>query len=101
MKVNQKAIIFVSNSTTLDVLYKLFLQDGYNTIKYKDNNSLERFRADADIQILIATDDAAKGLDIEYCPVVVNYDMIFIIQFKWSRGFAGATDKDRILMCWL
>lgn len=77
MKVNQKAIIFVSNSTTLDVLYKLFLQDGYNTIKYKDNNSLERFRADADIQILIATDDAAKGLDIEYCPVVVNYDMIY------------------------
>lgn len=77
MKVNQKAIIFVNNSTTLDVLYKIFLQEGYDTIKYKDNDSLEKFRADTDIQILIATDDAAKGLDIEYCPVVVNYDMIY------------------------
>lgn len=77
MKVNQKAIIFVNNSTTLDVLYKIFLQEGYNTLKYKDNDSLEKFRADEDIQILIATDEAAKGLDIEYCPVVVNYDMIY------------------------
>ena len=77
MKVNQKAIIFVNNSTTLDVLYKIFLREDYNTLKYKDNDSLEKFRADEEIQILIATDEAAKGLDIEYCPVVVNYDMIY------------------------
>lgn len=77
MKVNQKAIIFVNNSTTLDVLYKIFLREDYNTLKYKDNDSLEKFRADEEIQILIAIDEAAKGLDIEYCPVVVNYDMIY------------------------
>lgn len=77
MKVNQKAIVFVDNSTTLDNLYMIFRQNGYNTLKYKDNDSLEQFRNDDDIQILVTTDSAAKGLDIEYCPIVVNYDMIY------------------------
>lgn len=77
MKVNQKAIIFVENSTTLDVLYQIFRQNDYETIKYKDNESLELFRNEKDIQILITTDIAAKGLDIEYCPVVVNYDLLY------------------------
>lgn len=77
MKVNQKAIIFVDKNTTLDYLYKVFLKNGYNTLKYKDNETLDRFRREDEIQILITTDKAAKGLDIEYCPVVVNYDMLY------------------------
>ena len=77
MKVNQKAIVFVDNSTTLDNLYMIFRQNGYNTLKYKDNDTLEQFRNNEDMQILVTTDTAAKGLDIEYCPVVVNYDMIY------------------------
>lgn len=77
MKVNQKAIVFVDNNTTLDNLYMIFRQNGYNTLKYKDNETLEHFRRDDEIQILVAADSAAKGLDIEYCPVVVNYDMIY------------------------
>lgn len=77
MKVNQKAIVFVDNNTTLDNLYMIFRQNGYNTLKYKDNDTLEQFRNNEDMQILVTTDTAAKGLDIEYCPVVVNYDMIY------------------------
>ena len=77
MKVNQKAIVFVDNNTTLDNLYMVFRQNGYNTLKYKDNDTLEKFRNEEDVQILVTTDTAAKGLDIEYCPVVVNYDMIY------------------------
>lgn len=77
MKVNQKAIVFVDNNTTLDNLYMIFRQNGYNTLKYKDNDTLEQFRKNDEIQILVTTDSAAKGLDIEYCPVVVNYDMIY------------------------
>lgn len=77
MKVNQKAIIFVEKSATIDYLYRIFLKNNYNVIKYKDNNSLDKFRNEEDIQILITNDKAAKGLDIEYCPVVVNYDLIY------------------------
>lgn len=77
MKVNEKAIVFVDNNTTLDNLYMIFRQNGYSTLKYKDNDTLEQFRNNEDVQILVTTDTAAKGLDIEYCPVVVNYDMIY------------------------
>lgn len=52
-------------------------KEGINTLKYKDNNSLEQFRNDDEIQILVTTDTSAKGLDIEYCPVVVNYDLLY------------------------
>ncbi len=76
-KVNQKAIVFATNSITLDVLYKIFSREGYNTLKYKDNETLEKFRADDEIQILVTTDSASKGLDIEYCPIVVNYDLLY------------------------
>ncbi len=75
MKVKQKAIIFVEHSLSFDYLYKIFLGQGYNVIKYKDNDTIEQFRADDDIQILIANDEAAKGIDLEFCPVVVNYDL--------------------------
>lgn len=76
-KANEKVIIFVTNNTTLDVLYSVFCNEGYRVLKYKDSNTLEEFRNDESIQILVTTDVAAKGLDIEYCPVVVNYDLLY------------------------
>lgn len=76
-KVNEKAIVFVTSNTTLEVLNNLLKKEGFNTLKYKDNNSLEQFRNDDKIQILVTTDASAKGLDIEYCPVVVNYDLLY------------------------
>ncbi len=72
----QKAIVFVDNLTTLAVLADL-LKEQYSIIKHTDENALHLFRTDKDIQILITDDTTAKGLDIEYCPVVVNYDLIY------------------------
>lgn len=74
MKVPQKAVIFVENSLTFDYLYKIFLGQRFNVIKYKDNDTIEEFRFDDEIEILIANDNAAKGIDLEFCPVIVNYD---------------------------
>lgn len=49
----------------------------YNVVKYTDDDALKQFRNDKSLQILIANDAIAKGLDIEYCPVVVNYDLLY------------------------
>lgn len=76
-KVNEKAIVFVTSNVTLEVLYDILRREGYNTLKYKDNDTLEQFRNDDEVQILVTTDSSAKGLDIEYCPVVVNYDLLY------------------------
>lgn len=75
-KETQKAIIFVDNLTSLSVLANL-LKDQYTLIKHTDENALKIFREDKSIQILITNDMTAKGLDIEYCPVVVNYDLLY------------------------
>ena len=72
----QKTIIFVDNLTTLSVLSEL-LKEHYSVIKHTDDNALNIFREDKNIQILITNDATAKGLDIEYCPVVVNYDLLY------------------------
>ena len=75
MKIKRKAIVFAENNLTIDYLYRAFLQEGYETLKYKDNESIEQFRFFDDAEILIANDEAAKGIDLEFCPVVVNYDL--------------------------
>lgn len=84
-KVNQKAIVFVSHNDTIDVLDRFLSREGYKTITCKSNDCLERFRNDDDVQIFITNDSSAKGLDIEYCPVVVNFDMIYNVILMEQR----------------
>ena len=76
-KETQKAIVFVDNLATVPVLADLLTTAGYNVIKHTENDALPRFRAEKELQILICNDAMAKGLDIEYCPVVVNYDLLY------------------------
>jgi len=76
-KLPQKAIVFVENLTTLNALNDVFTKHGYNSLKCKDVEDLKRFREDKAVQILVTTDAFAKGIDIEYCPVVVNYDPLY------------------------
>lgn len=76
-KETQKAVVFVESLATLEMLYKFLVENGFNTLRFKDEDALEKFREDKETQILITTDATAKGLDIEYCPVVVQYDMLY------------------------
>lgn len=76
-KETQKAIVFVDNLATVPVLADLLINAGYRVIKHTENDALIRFRAEKDLQILICNDAVAKGLDIEYCPVVINYDLLY------------------------
>lgn len=73
----QKAIVFTDNSVTAEVLSGFLQTNKYNVVKYTDDDALKQFRNDKSLQILIANDAIAKGLDIEYCPVVVNYDLLY------------------------
>lgn len=74
-KETQKVLIFVENSATLAVLADLLQAEQYTIITHTDKNALEKFREDKNIQIFLTNDTTAKGLDIEYCPVVINYDL--------------------------
>lgn len=76
-KETQKAIVFVDNLATVPVLANLLTTARYSVIKHTEDNALPHFRAEKDLQILICNDAMAKGLDIEYCLVVINYDLLY------------------------
>lgn len=76
LKLPQKAVVFVDNLTTLDVLSDLLTGDGYTVVQSTQPDYIYRFRNEK-ATVLIATDTAAKGLDMEFCPVVINYDLLY------------------------
>jgi ATP-dependent RNA helicase RhlE len=64
--------------------------------------ALERFKA-AEVQVLVATDVAARGLDIDGLPLVVNFDLPMVAEDYIHRigrsGRAGATGEAISLVC--
>ena len=64
--------------------------------------ALERFKAN-EVQILVATDVAARGLDIDNLPLVVNFDLPIVAEDYIHRigrtGRAGATGEAVSLVC--
>jgi len=64
--------------------------------------ALKRFKAN-DVQVLVATDVAARGLDIEALPLVVNFDLPTVAQDYVHRigrtGRAGAEGAAVSLVC--
>ena len=83
LKIEKKVVIFTDNRTTQTTLKNLLRENGYEgVLTYSGQNSrdyslMNTFRSESEAQILIATDDAARGLDMEFCPVVINYDMLY------------------------
>jgi ATP-dependent RNA helicase RhlE len=64
--------------------------------------ALDRFKA-GEVQILVATDVAARGLDIDDLPLVVNFDLPIVAEDYVHRigrtGRAGATGEAISLVC--
>ena len=64
--------------------------------------ALDRFKA-SEVRILVATDVAARGLDIEDLPLVVNFDLPIVAEDYIHRigrtGRAGASGQAISLVC--
>lgn len=77
------AIIFCRTKRRASHLNELLLKEGFNSDELhgdlsqaKRERVMKSFR-DADIQYLVATDIAARGLDVEGVTHVINYDIPF------------------------
>lgn len=79
---NQKIIIFTESRDTLDYLYKRITHTwGYTAITIHGGLRLEE-RIDAEkkfkhdnIQVLVATEAAGEGINLQFCHLMINYDI--------------------------
>ena len=76
-----KALVFVRTKKAANKVADLLIEDGINAQAiHSDKNQYQRIRTLEDFKdnyfdVLVATDVAARGLDIEQLPLVINYDL--------------------------
>lgn len=75
-----KVLIFTEFKATQEMLYEFFTQKGFKAATINGSMSMEERqnaqRAFAeDCQILISTDAGGEGLNLQFCHIVINYDL--------------------------
>ena len=111
IKANQwsQVLVFTRTKHGANKLVEQLEKDGINGMAIHGNKSqsartraLSEFK-DGSLQVLVATDIAARGIDIDQLPHVVNYDLPNIPEDYVHRigrtGRAGATGEAVSLVC--
>ncbi|MFZ2318666.1 MAG: DEAD/DEAH box helicase [Pseudomonas sp.] len=104
-----QALVFVKTRKGVDELTELLQQQGINADGIHGDKpqatrqrALDRFKT-REVQILLATDVAARGLDIDDLPLVVNFDLPIVAEDYVHRigrtGRAGNTGQAISLVC--
>ncbi len=77
----EKIVLFTSFRSTADYLQKKLTASGSGAIllwggmKQTKQDIINEFRARQDIRILVATEVASEGVDLQFCKVLINYDL--------------------------
>ena len=104
----ERVLVFSRTKHGANRLARRLEKDGFKTAPIHGNKSqnarqraLEDFKAGR-LQVLVATDIAARGLDIEQLPEVVNYDLPAVAEDYVHRigrtGRAGSTGRSHSLV---
>ena len=97
----QQVLVFIRTKQGADVLAKEMCKDGLKTLAIHGDKSqgnrekaLQEFK-DGKVRVLVATDIAARGLDIEQLKYVINYELPYIAEDYIHRigrtGRAGSS----------
>ncbi len=104
-----QVLVFVKTRKGVDELEAYLQQHGISADAIHGDKpqatrlrALQRFK-DGEIKVLVATDVAARGLDIDDMPLVVNFDLPIVAEDYVHRigrtGRAGATGQAVSLVC--
>ena len=105
----KQVLVFAKTRNGVDALVERLQAQGVNADGIHGDRpqatrqrALDSFKA-REIQILVATDVAARGLDIDDLPLVVNFDLPIVAEDYIHRigrtGRAGATGEAISLVC--
>lgn len=105
----QQALVFSRTKHGANKLVKLLAQDNIKALAIHGNKSqtqrtkaLSEFKA-GNVPILVATDIAARGIDIDQLPLVINFDLPQVAEDYVHRigrtGRAGASGQAISLVC--
>jgi ATP-dependent RNA helicase RhlE len=99
----EQALVFTRTKHGADRLSKQLVRDGVNAVPiHGDRSQSQRMRALADFKagsarVLVATDIAARGLDIDQLPFVINFELPNVPEDYVHRigrtGRAGSTGQ--------
>lgn len=106
LRAKSKALIFTENRSTQKYLYDLLNRKGYKdkVLTFNGDYShdyliIDNFKNKA--EILIATDVASEGLNLEFCSFVINYDLpynILTIEQRINRCHRQGQESDVIVV---
>ena len=77
----EKLIIFSTFRETLAYLYERLKSDGikgivlHGGVKKPKDEILRTFKTDASIQVLLSSEVGSEGIDLQFCRVLINYDL--------------------------
>jgi ATP-dependent RNA helicase RhlE len=105
----KQVLVFTRTKHGANKLSEQLEKDGINSVAIHGNKSQgARTKALADfkagqVRVLVATDIAARGLDIDHLPHVVNYELPMVAEDYVHRigrtGRAGSTGEALSLVC--
>lgn len=76
---NKKIVVFSFYRATVDYLAERLIEDGYSAITLMGGMDkqtvLEKFKETGGPQILISTEVASEGVDLQFSSLLVNYDL--------------------------
>ncbi|WP_374581106.1 DEAD/DEAH box helicase [Pseudoduganella sp.] len=104
-----QVLVFVKTRKGVEQLVGLLQDEGFSADSIHGDKpqparlkALKRFKAN-EVQVLVATDVAARGLDIEALPLVVNFDLPTVAEDYVHRigrtGRAGAEGEAISIVC--
>ena len=105
----RQVLVFVRTKRDANHLMRELIRDGVAASAiHSDRTQVERMKALEDfkqgtVNVLVATDIAARGLDIELLPFVINYELPYAAEDYIHRigrtGRAGSTGEAISLVC--
>ncbi len=103
---DEKMIVFTQFRETQELLSRRLKQEGVSNVKYhgqlssgRRKKALEEFRGDT--QVLVCTDSGSEGLNLQFCSVLVNYDLPWNpmrVEQRIGRVHRIGQERDRVVI---